>query len=219
MTINRLNQGTTNQVLVKAISGQTTNLLELQDSSGNVVSSIGPTGALGGTVSQPQGLVHIETVSFTTVSSFQFTDGIITNDYDVFHIHLNLSEFSTTAIAINMNLRASGSDLTGTNMYRYVRMQNGAGATSTLSNTSMQVLLVADAASLGGVTGQIILPFIATASGKYGFGHNATRNTSGTIVLNDYGFNFTSSTAADSLKFTTSTGTVSGSASIYGMRK
>jgi hypothetical protein len=48
MTINRLNQGTTNQVLVKAISGQTTNLLELQDSSGNVVSSIGPTGALTG---------------------------------------------------------------------------------------------------------------------------------------------------------------------------
>jgi hypothetical protein len=53
MTINRLNQGTTNQVLVKAISGQTTNLLELQDSSGNVVSSIGPTGALGGTVADP----------------------------------------------------------------------------------------------------------------------------------------------------------------------
>jgi hypothetical protein len=48
MTINRLNQGTTNQVLVKAISGQTTNLLELQDSSGSVVSSIGPTGALTG---------------------------------------------------------------------------------------------------------------------------------------------------------------------------
>ena len=53
MTINRLNQGTTNQVLVKAISGQTTNLLELQDSSGSVVSSIGPTGALGGTVADP----------------------------------------------------------------------------------------------------------------------------------------------------------------------
>jgi hypothetical protein len=50
MTINRLNQGTTNQVLVKAISGQTTNLLELQDSSGSVVSSIGPTGALGGSL-------------------------------------------------------------------------------------------------------------------------------------------------------------------------
>jgi hypothetical protein len=42
MTINRLNQGVTNQVLVKAVSGQTTPLLELQDSTGAVVSSIGP---------------------------------------------------------------------------------------------------------------------------------------------------------------------------------
>jgi hypothetical protein len=48
MTINRLNQGVTNQVLVKAVSGQTTPLLELQDSTGAVVSSIGPAGELNG---------------------------------------------------------------------------------------------------------------------------------------------------------------------------
>jgi hypothetical protein len=74
MTINRLNQGVTNQVLVKAVSGQTTPLLELQDSTGAVVSSIGPTGALGGTLGN-SGLVHIETQTITgTPSAVSFNN-------------------------------------------------------------------------------------------------------------------------------------------------
>ena len=108
MTINRLNQGTTNQVLVKAISGQTTNLLELQDSSGNVVSSIGPTGALGGTVSQPQGLVHINTTSFSAVSS-QSINSVFSATYDLYKVFLVVESVSTNN-QMTLRLRASGTD-------------------------------------------------------------------------------------------------------------
>jgi hypothetical protein len=111
MTINRLNQGTTNQVLVKAISGQTTNLLELQDSSGNVVSSIGPTGALGGTVSQPQGLVHINTTSFSAVASQSINDVFSATYKDYLLI---VSVIGATQ-PFRLRLRASGSDASGSN--------------------------------------------------------------------------------------------------------
>jgi hypothetical protein len=76
MTINRLNQGTTNQVLVKAISGQTTNLLELQDSSGNVVSSIGPTGALTG-IGKILQVVRATDSTDRTTTSTSFVDASI----------------------------------------------------------------------------------------------------------------------------------------------
>jgi hypothetical protein len=73
MTINRLNQGTTNQVLVKAISGQTTNLLELQDSSGNVVASVGPTGLFTGFGKILQVVRATDTTRRTTTST-SYTD-------------------------------------------------------------------------------------------------------------------------------------------------
>jgi hypothetical protein len=121
MTINRLNQGTTNQVLVKAISGQTTNLLELQDSSGNVVSSIGPTGALGGTVSQPQGLVHLSTTSFSAVSAHSVND-VFSASYEDYLVKISLSSQSASN-SLTMRLRASGSDNSSSN-YAWSRYHN-----------------------------------------------------------------------------------------------
>ncbi len=134
MTINRLNQGTTNQVLVKAISGQTTNLLELQDSSGNVVSSIGPTGALGGTVNQPQGLVHIETVSIGSGVSSISVNNVFTSaftNYKIIYQGVN-----SNASDIRYRLRAAGTDDTGSN-YKFGRFfmgQEGSIAFTTQQN-------------------------------------------------------------------------------------
>jgi len=95
MTINRLNQGTTNQVLVKAISGQTTNLLELQDSSGNVVSSVGPTGLFTGFGKVLQ-VVHGSTNTEATSTSGTYADtnlsASITPKYNTSNILIFLSQ-------------------------------------------------------------------------------------------------------------------------------
>ena len=114
MTINRLNQGTTNQVLVKAISGQTTNLLELQDSSGNVVSSIGPTGALGGTISQPQGLVHIETVSIGTGVASVTVSNCFSAAYDSYQVFIN-GGVASSANYVQFRLGLNGTPETASN--------------------------------------------------------------------------------------------------------
>jgi len=134
MTINRLNQGTTNQVLVKAISGQTTNLLELQDSSGNVVSSIGPTGALGGTVGN-SGLVHISTTSFTSVASHSVND-VFSSTYKNYKI---IGNVKGTGAFLTFRLRVSGSDNSSAN-YNYgvfdQRFESVTTITGTHSGTS-----------------------------------------------------------------------------------
>jgi hypothetical protein len=72
MAISRLNLGTTNQVLVKAAAGQTTNLLELQNSSGTVVAGLNQDGVWSGTA-EP-GLVLLNTTSFSGVSSQSVND-------------------------------------------------------------------------------------------------------------------------------------------------
>jgi hypothetical protein len=122
MTINRLNQGTTNQVLVKAISGQTTNLLELQDSSGNVVSSIGPTGALGGTVSQPQGLVHIKTEPIGVTVASVTVDDVFTTTFDTYKLFFNVRTSNDTWL--DFRFRNSSGDYTSTDyMHRYFQVK------------------------------------------------------------------------------------------------
>jgi len=134
MTINRLNQGTTNQVLVKAISGQTTNLLELQDSSGNVVSSIGPTGALGGTIGN-SGLVHIKTVdtggNVTSIS----VDDCFSADYTNYKIIVDLIG-TGGQISLDMRLRVSNTDNSASNYTRQNINANDTSLTSSRTTTT-----------------------------------------------------------------------------------
>jgi hypothetical protein len=168
------------------------------------------------------GLVHIETVSFTTVSSFQFTDGIITSDYEIHKVYLNLTAFSTNNLTINMNFRNAGSDITGTNFYRHTKLIaagssiSGAGA---LNSNSFPVADISSAAANVPTLSEIVIPNAALALQKFMFTRNSSRDAGGTVVLFQYGQNFNSTTAIDNLKCTTSTGTMTGSASIYGVKK
>ena len=50
MAVNRLNVGATNQLLAKASSGQSTNILELQNTAGVTVAGVDASGVTGGAV-------------------------------------------------------------------------------------------------------------------------------------------------------------------------
>ena len=138
MTINRLNQGTTNQVLVKAISGQTTNLLELQDSSGNVVSSIGPTGALGGTIGN-SGLVHINTTSWSAVATANI-DNVFSAAYKNYRLIFNITS-GTTATGAGIRLRVGGVTNNSNNYYWIIRGMSSNSATPSQTNVGSNGLV------------------------------------------------------------------------------
>ena len=126
MTINRLNQGTTNQVLVKAISGQTTNLLELQDSSGNVVSSIGPTGAVGGSFrGKVIQIVYGSTSTFTVSSSTSYSDTTLTANITPTSVSNKILVF----VSQNGGYKSSGNSQNGL----WVRLLRGATVLATFS--------------------------------------------------------------------------------------
>jgi len=213
MTINRLNQGTTNQVLVKAISGQTTNLLELQDSSGNVVSSIGPTGALGGTLGD-SGLVHIETQNFTSFTGVTFSDNIFTSEFDTYLFTGYVT--STSNPYVLLRLRAGGSDNSTSNYnYQYIAASgtslSGARATS---QTSARVVFI-DTNTYSGFSMKLFNPKNSTVTSYTTENIGAFSNS----YYENYIGIFNATTSFDSATLFASTSTITGSFSVYGYRK
>jgi hypothetical protein len=218
MTINRLNQGVTNQVLVKAVSGQTTPLLELQDSTGAVVSSIGPTGALGGTLGN-SGLVHIETQTFSGVSGQIFNTSSL---YKSYLLIINDLVCSTTQVNILLRFRNSGGDITGS-FYRWAYSRTNA-ATSTVSGTGGS-----DESSARFFISGNISPSATSASFTFNnmSGVDIRPSYTGTAVANDGSvgvFQYASSGIYQSnitptgFSILTSTGTMSGTAKLYGYK-
>lgn len=208
MTINRLNQGVTNQVLVKAVSGQTTNLLELQDSTGAVVSSIGPTGALGGTIGN-SGLVHIETADLAGQVSQSF-DNIFTSSFRNYKIIYDAVHSTTSSI--ELRLRVSGADNVTSN---YIVI--GAFATSS------------SAAGFRAASSKFFLSGSALNSSQSDvtlFKPTLSQPTTGLslVMSNDtdfrmVGLNFSANTVFDGFSLIISAGTItSGSVSVYGLK-
>lgn len=114
MAISRLNLGTTNQVLVKAAAGQTSNLLELQNSSGTVVAGLNQDGVWSGTA-EP-GLVLLNTTSFSAVAS-QSVNDIFSATYDNYKILIEIDSTSVGSMGINMRLRVGGADNSSANYW------------------------------------------------------------------------------------------------------
>jgi hypothetical protein len=215
MTINRLNQGTTNQVLVKAISGQTTNLLELQDSSGNVVSSIGPTGALGGTIGN-SGLVHINTQTFSAVAAVNFNN-VFSATYDNYLIKFNNVTGSST-FWVTVRMRANGTDYTGA---EHKRQKIGAGSTTVsgsrvTNNTAIEEVLFIESSVQNFGFLELSNPFV---SGQITTAMQRGSDTSaGNINMNIHNYGINQTTSYDGFTAFVS-GTFSGSISVYGYKK
>jgi hypothetical protein len=112
MAISRLNLGTTNQVLVKAAAGQTSNILEAQNSSGTVVAGLTQSGVWSGTAAP--GLVLLNTTSFSGVSSQSIND-VFSATYDNYKLLINIESAGAPELGIRM--RVGGADASGAIYY------------------------------------------------------------------------------------------------------
>jgi hypothetical protein len=98
--------------IAQAIEGQTANLLELRNSSGSVVSSVGPTGALGGSLVPPaSGLVHINETTWTSSSSVNINN-VFTSTYRFYRLIFDVTQPALGDATIR--LRAGGTNNEGT---------------------------------------------------------------------------------------------------------
>jgi hypothetical protein len=211
MTINRLNQGVTNQVLVKAVSGQTTPLLELQDSTGAVVSSIGPTGALGGTLGN-SGLVHINTTSFSVVAEQQIND-VFSSTYDNYRI---MGYVSAASQSVFMRMRTSTTDSGSNYGFQNIEANNTTvTANRSTSTSSWQVSNTASSQNQGFV---IDLQNPNIAMNTYGYmQHN--READGTLRMTQYVNNLLTATQYTGFVLFPSSSNISGTVSVYGYAK
>ena len=209
MAISRLNLGTTNQVLVKAAAGQTSNLLELQNSSGTVVAGLNQDGVWSGTA-EP-GLVLLNTTSFSAVSSQSIND-VFSATYKNYLINTDIKtdQFRT----VNMRFRVAGSDNSTANYTYQTLFAGGTSVTGTRSTGQTSFIYsYLDGEGPVGVITQIFNPFasertvIMTKSNS--FSQAVIENANFTGV-------FAATTSFTGFSLLPSAGTMTGTVRVYG---
>jgi hypothetical protein len=210
MAISRLNLGTTNQVLVKAAAGQTSNILEAQNSSGTVVAGLTQAGVWSG--SAAPGLVLLNTTSFSAVSSFSLPTDTFTSTYDIYRLIVNFVPSANDEIKLRMRL--AGTDASGAN-YDTQWVQGGGASLATARSTGQTSAGI----TFGGTSSrnliclEICAPKIATPTV---FRAVNQVNDGSDIFWRDYGARHQVATAYDSLTILTGSGTFTGKYSVYG---
>jgi hypothetical protein len=213
MAISRLNLGTTNQVLVKAAAGQTSNLLELQNSSGTVVAGLNQDGVWSGTA-EP-GLVLLNTTSFSGVASQAITQFSAT--YENYRMLIRITAQGTANGDHSLRMRSGSTDDSGSNYFT--------GGTFNRANSTTVSALNQNAASSyfigNGVTTatgiyyvvDILSPFLTqkTCISTKSFSEDATYSYAS---QKDGVHNLT--TSYDGINIITSAGTITGKVAIYG---
>ena len=210
MAISRLNLGTTNQVLVKAAAGQTTNLLELQNSSGTVVAGLNQDGVWSGTA-EP-GLVLLNTTSFSGVTATNFTSNFSAT-YDNYRIVYSLTLASAADVFIR--LRSGSTDATGSD---YVTNVVGVNAGSVLGGRATQAYWycnnIATATEFACVY-DLFNPFKAQVTNAIGQQYITTGST---LYYNSASNRHNLTTSYDGFTIYSSVN-MTGSASLYGYNK
>jgi hypothetical protein len=161
------------------------------------------------------GLVHINTTSFTAVAS-QSLDNVFTSTYDNYRLFADFS--ASTNIDITLRFRASGSDNSTSNYTSQLLFGNG-------SSASAERLTGQTSSRIGGATSgtrftidfSITNPNLAELKLLGGFAHNRYGGNGIIVSLLANGFNAT--TVFDGLSLICSTGNITGSISIFGVKK
>jgi hypothetical protein len=210
MAISRLNLGTTNQVLVKAAAGQTTNLLELQNSSGTVVAGLNQDGVWSGTAKP--GLVLLNTTSFSGVAS-QAVSSVFNSTYDNYKVELSITG-NSAGPNIQLRFRDSGGDVS-TALYGY-RVKNfsslGSGSDGDVQGRTQNIVFLSQQ-GLGTVYTTdltIFSPNLASVT---------TGVNNGTVEVGNYylgAFAYNANTQFTGFSIISSTGTITGKVSVYG---
>jgi len=165
------------------------------------------------------GMQKLESVSFSG-TSFQFTDGIITNDFNVHKIVVRLSETQNSNALIRYTLRAAGSAITGTSLYRRVTQTTRTSSVTSSSffeNDYGEFMRVSDSGDRTTVC-EMVLSDLAFARNKKGFSQNSVIDTNGEVIIYRHGLAAQSTTAVNGMSIASSTGTITGVATLYGYR-
>jgi hypothetical protein len=211
MAISRLNLGTTNQVLVKAAAGQTSNLLELQNSSGTVVAGLNQDGVWSG--SAEPGLVLLNTTSFSGVSS-QSINNVFSATYQNYKIVINAvgTHTNPTTSALEFRLRLAGVDNSANN-YDFMQMlrNDGAFVSSMNTGTTSQIAFMGDRriSSVIDIFSPAEAAFTNFVVNQFSKG---TANTNGGLLS---GIHIVA-TAFDGFTLLVGSGTMTGTVRIYG---
>jgi hypothetical protein len=171
-----------------------------------------------GTAWEPMqsGYVHLDTRTFSAVTSFSFPNGSFSSVFDAYKITL-VHESGSTPQAISMRLRASGVDASTTN-YRHMSFSAVPGSTFAINTNANQVNMYPGSRTLGFSDITIMNPFKASRTFYALQTGTFLDSASEANYQTDQGL-FTLNTVFDSLSIIASTGNFSGYAQLYGLRK
>lgn len=159
------------------------------------------------------GLVHIVTESFSAVSSVSL-DNCFSGDYDNYLVIANITSTSTSAHA-RIRLRASGSDETSAN-YSFGATYNGfnntPSAEGAANQTSMNLTYMSDAANAHA----LYMPI--TGPNDAGFTY-VSQNMSADNGASSYQGLLKTTTVYDGFSLYPSSGSFTGTVSVYGYKK
>jgi len=155
----------------------------------------------------PQGLVHINTTTFSAVSSVSLNN-VFTSEFDFYKIIL--SGVGTNETGGNLRLRTAGTDASGSN-YNYQSFTNyGTGSNSaTASTTSFYSWLISGNTLFAEV--EVLGPYLAA--------HTRASVVTGRETASSFAVGYHNlATSYDGFTFIMNAGTLSGTIRVYGYR-
>ena len=191
----RLNGSTSGYVEIDAPAVAGTSVLTLPTGTGTIAKTT------------DQGLVHINTTTFTTQASVSINN-VFTATYDNYRIVYD-STLSGN-VAFNMRFRVGGTDTTTNYSYQNSQFSTAAGISQALSQTLIQVFGASGAARFNIAT-EVFTPFLTSATGI--INHYGATGISGLATGTH-----TASTSFDGFTIYPATGTISGSLRVYGYK-
>jgi hypothetical protein len=167
-------------------------------------------------VGSDSGLIHIETQSFSAVSSQSIND-VFSSTYDNYKIHVVWSGSADNDL--NMRLRVAGADNSSANYdcgYWFVRTGPSTSNNSELAFTSFKIGSAQGTLLNGFLALDIANPFASTNTSYTG--HQGSRS-SANVAMATYGGRTTVTTSYTGFTLFPSAGTITGTATIYAYRK
>jgi hypothetical protein len=170
---------------------------------------------------QQEGMVELGTYSFTAVTSIALPNNLFSTAYDNYFIQLNCAQ-NTTASNMYFRFRSAGSDIT-TSYYYGGQGWSSAGAAINRAGVNGGGVYFTGATTIkaDGANNSFNISIYQPLTGsRKNFIYDSTYWNSSDVQNSLRGGGFCSAgSVGDSLSFATDSGTITGTAYVYGMRK
>jgi hypothetical protein len=164
------------------------------------------------------GLVKLQTVTFSAVSSQNMANNLFTGTYKNYLLMLNWQQ-NTTAGSIGLRLRASGSDATTNYFYAITGFTSSNASDSTGAGSQTAFYFATSAAKADGApnAAYIYVHDPLTAARTMFNGQSSVWQTGDRVTGSNFSGMHSTATAYDSFSLTPTFGTMTGSISVYGV--